>query len=319
MGGVRHLMPMTHLLMVIGTIAITGVGLPFVTLFGAPLGTAGFVSKDVVIESAFAAATAGAPFAMYAFVMGLIAAMFTAFYSWRLIFLTFWGKSRAAPEVSKDFHAPPNWMMWPLVPLAIGALVVGMVFYSSFVGSKADSFWNGALYSAQSTTYADAGADVGLDHGTDSAEADHGTQGGGEAGGGHHDLPAWVIVSPFIAMVLGTLAAAFHYLRGSDPLRPGLLREGGMIYAFLRNKWYFDEIYDFLLVRPAYWLGRLLWKVGDGRIIDGFGPNGIAALVVSSARRIVRIQTGYMYHYAFVMLIGVAVLISFVLFNQGGN
>ena len=120
-------------------------------------------------------------------------------------------------------------------------------------------------------------------------------------------------------MLTGTFAAAFHYLLTDNPLRPGLLREGGFIYAFLKNKWYFDEIYDFLFVKPAYWLGRLLWKGGDGRIIDGFGPNGIAALVANGARLVVKAQTGYMYHYAFIMLIGIAILISYVLFNQGAG
>ena len=352
MGGVRHMMPMTHILMVIGTIAITGVGIPFITLFGAPIGTAGFVSKDIVIESAFAAAQEGAPFAMYAFVMGLVAAVFTAFYSWRLIFLTFWGAPRSPEDVRKHFHSPPNWMMWPLVPLAIGALAAGMVFYGSFIGKGSDAFWDGVIYKADtehgasehaaSVSHADDADTHGEvdthamnDHhegesaATSVAAADHGVQeghheaGGHEAGGheegGHHNFPPWVILAPFFAMLTGTFAAAFHYLLTDNPLRPGLLREGGFIYAFLKNKWYFDEIYDFLFVKPAYWLGRLLWKGGDGRIIDGFGPNGIAALVASGARLVVKAQTGYMYHYAFIMLIGIAILISYVLFNQGAG
>lgn len=338
MGGVRHMMPMTHLLMVIGTVAITGVGVPFFYVFGAPLGTAGFVSKDVVIESAFAAAEAGAPFAMYAFVMSLIAAVFTAFYSWRLIFLTFWGKPRASEEVRKHFHPPPNWMMVPLVPLAIGALIAGMAFYGNFVGKGADKFWNGALYAAE-TNHGEAGhGEIGHDdaggHGAlaktdDNSATDlaatqtkaeaHATDGhGAEADGGAHHAPGWVILSPFVAMVIGTGTAFLHYMRGGNPLRPGLIEQGGMIYGFLKNKWYFDEIYNFLLVKPAYALGRIFWKTGDGKTIDGLGPDGIAAAVTAGAKRIVRVQTGYMYHYAFVMLIGIAVFISFVLLNIGG-
>ncbi|MEL6789565.1 MAG: NADH-quinone oxidoreductase subunit L [Pseudomonadota bacterium] len=338
MGGVRHMMPMTHLLMVIGTVAITGVGVPFFYVFGAPLGTAGFVSKDVVIESAFAAAEAGASFAMYAFVMSLIAAVFTAFYSWRLIFLTFWGKPRASEEIRKHFHPPPNWMMVPLVPLAIGALIAGMAFYGNFVGKGADKFWNGALYAAEAN-HGEAGhGEIGHDdaggHGalakTDDnsatelaatqtkAEA-HATDGhGAEADSGAHHAPGWVILSPFVAMVIGTGTAFLHYMRGGNPLRPGLIEPGGMIYGFLKNKWYFDEIYNFLLVKPAYALGRILWKTGDGKTIDGLGPDGIAAAVTAGAKRIVRVQTGYMYHYAFVMLIGIAVFISFVLLNIEG-
>jgi len=338
MGGVRHLMPLTHLLMIIGTIAITGVGIPFVTLFGAPLGTAGFISKDIVIESAFAAAEAGKPFAMYAFVMGLIAAVFTAFYSWRLIFLTFWGKPRASAEVRQHFHAPSNWMLVPLIPLAAGALVAGLFFYNSFVGSGADKFWNGAIYATEAH-HEDASSHSD-DHGaaddheqsvttadnhteTDAvAHADDTHESSGEetydTEGGHH-APGWVILAPFVAMLIGTLGAALHYMRGDDPLRPGLIREGGMIHDFLKNKWYFDEIYHVIFFKPAMWLGRKLWEIGDGKIIDGFGPNGIAAIVGNGAKKLVRVQTGYMYHYAFAMLIGIALFISFVIFSMGGN
>ena len=342
MGGVRHLMPFTHLLMVIGTIAITGVGIPGAYLFGAPLGTAGFVSKDLVIEGAFAAGEAGRANAYFAFVMGLIAAVMTAFYSWRLIFLTFWGPSRAPEEVRKHPHAVPDAMMIPLVPLALGALVAGIAFYGNFAGDKKEEFWNGALYfgGAHHEEVVDAdhlnaeelakltndhgeAESHGDDHGAAAShsneeahgeEADHGE---GHEGGGHH-VPTWVLWAPFFAMLIGTLSAAFHYLRG-DPLRPGLLREGGMIYAFLKNKWYFDEIYDFLLVKPALAFGRFLWKTGDGKTIDGVGPDGIAAAVAAGARRIVKVQSGYLYHYAFVMLVGIAVIITFMLIRAGGG
>jgi NADH-quinone oxidoreductase subunit L len=127
-----------------------------------------------------------------------------------------------------------------------------------------------------------------------------------------------VLWAPFLAMLLGLATAAMHYGRG-DPLRPGFLRPGGMIYQFLKNKWYFDEIYDFLLVRPALAIGRFLWKDGDGRTIDGVGPDGIAAMVARGARRIVRVQTGYMYHYAFAMLIGIALFVTFILVRSGGG
>ena len=119
-------------------------------------------------------------------------------------------------------------------------------------------------------------------------------------------------------MLTGSFAAGWHYLRG-DPLKPGMLREGGMIYAFLKNKWYFDEIYDFLLVKPALAFGRFLWKDGDGKTIDGVGPDGIAAAVAAGARRIVKMQSGYLYHYAFAMLVGIAVLVTFILIRAGGG
>lgn len=333
MGGVKTLLPFTHVLMVIGTIAITGVGIPGLKLFGMPIGTAGFVSKDFVIESAYEAGTNGVAFGYYAFALGLIAAVFTAFYSWRLIFLTFWGPSRAPEEVRKHPHSPPNWMMYPLVPLAAGALFAGMAFYGNFIGDKSDEFWNGALYSAEAHSSASHGEDHSgnADHAVANAghhedaeihtpaethEAEgHGASEGGH-GGGHH-FPLWVIWAPFIAMMIGLGTSAWHYLRG-DPLKPGMLREGGAIYAFLKNKWYFDEIYSFLFVKPAMAIGRFLWKDGDGRVIDGVGPDGIASLMANGAKRLVRLQSGYMYHYAFVMLIGIAGLITFMIMRAGG-
>ncbi len=308
MGGVRTLLPLTHLLMVIGTISITGLGIP-----GTKIGTAGFISKDMIIESAFAAGEAGKAFGYYAFVLGVLAAVMTAFYSWRLIFLTFWGPSRLPEKVKKHPHDVPNVMLWPLAPLAIGALFAGMAFSKDFIGSNADKFWNGALYSAADH----ASAHEGAASAGETVIAHEDAHGEAAAEGGHEELPVWVIGAPFLAMLFGFGAAAMHYLRG-DPLRPGLLREGGMIYALLKNKWYFDEIYDFLFVKPALKIGRFLWLDGDGKTIDGVGPDGIASVVAAGAKRIVKVQTGYMYHYAFVMLVGIAALVTFIIIRFGG-
>jgi NADH-quinone oxidoreductase subunit L len=323
MGGVRVSLPFTHILMVIGTIAITGVGIPGLYLFGAPFGAAGFVSKDMILEGAFAAGEVGRTFGYFAFVLGLLAAVMTAFYSWRLIFLTFWGPSRAPEAVRKHPHAVPDAMMAPLIPLAIGALVVGMAFYGQFVGDNKQEFWGDALYfkTAEHVEAAPSAGHAVADEATHDAPVEasaHGEDAAAEGeGGGHPELPTWVLWAPFLAMLTGALIAANHYLRG-DPLKPGLLREGGMIYGFLKNKWYFDEIYDFLLVKPAFRIGRLFWLEGDGKTIDAVGPDGIAASVAAGARRIVKIQSGYLYHYAFAMLIGIAVFITFVLIRAGG-
>ena len=124
--------------------------------------------------------------------------------------------------------------------------------------------------------------------------------------------------APFVAMVIGAGGAASHYLTG-DPLRPGLLKPDGMIFAFLKNKWYFDEIYNFLIVKPALAIGRFLWIDGDGKTIDGVGPDGIASTVAAGARRIVRMQTGMIYHYAFVMLLGIALFLTYILTRAGGG
>ncbi len=319
MGGVRTLLPLTHILMLIGTIAITGVGIPGVKIGDMPIGTAGFVSKDMILESAFAAGEAGKAFGYLAFALGLIAAVFTAFYSWRLIMFTFYGPSRVPEDVRKHPHDVPSTMHAPLVILAIGAMFAGMAFYKDFVGPNAEKFWNGALYSAAdrapaySATAAGHNAPAPLrgdDHAEDAADAAHGA--------GEHEFPAWVIWAPFIAMLSGTLAALWQY-RGDNPFRPGLLRPGGMIYGFLKNKWYFDEIYDFLLVRPALKLGRFLWLDGDGKTIDGVGPDGIASAVAAGSKRIVKVQSGYMYHYAFIMLVGIAALVTFIIVRMGGG
>jgi NADH-quinone oxidoreductase subunit L len=325
MGGVRKLLPLTYALMIIGTVAITGVGIPGFKIDGVPFGTAGFVSKDMILESAFLAGEAGKPFGYYAFILGLAAAVMTAFYSWRLIFITFHGPTRLPHDVVKHPHDVPNVMLWPLAPLALGALFAGMAFFHDFVGDNASKFWNGALYSAD---------DHAAGHG-DKAAAGRGedthavspTASGEEKGDAHaeakdshgaHHVPTWVLWAPFIAMLIGALAAARQYLN-DNPLRPGLLRPGGMIYGFLKNKWYFDELYDFLIVKPALAIGRFLWIDGDGKTIDGVGPDGIASAVAASAKRIVKVQTGYMYHYAFVMLIGIAALTTFIIFRLGGG
>ena len=315
MGAVKTLMPFTYALMVIGTIAITGVGIPGFHPGGLAIGAAGFVSKDAIIESAYEAGIAGKPFAYYAFAMGVIAAVFTAFYSWRLIFITFHGASRAPEAVRKHPHEIPRLMHWSLVPLAIGALFAGMAFAKNFIGKDSASFWNGALYSAADHQSAEA------EHGVASERAapdEHAVAEEAHGGEGGHPLPGWVIFSPFLAMVIGLVAAMRQYLN-ADPLRPGLLRPGGMIYAFLKNKWYFDEFYDFVFVKPAFAIGRFLWLYGDGKTIDGVGPDGVASTVVAGARRIVKVQSGYIYHYAFAMLIGIAALVTLIVVRAGGG
>ncbi len=321
MGGIRTILPATFLFMFIGTIAITGVGIPEVRLFGAPFGTAGFVSKDMILEAAFAGGETGRTFGYYAFTLGILAAIMTSFYSWRLMFLTFYRRSRVPEHVLKHPHHVDNWMLYSLIPLAIGALFAGMAFYGKFVGKDSVAFWNGSLAIEGAKS---AGADIG--HGADpiaeiakAAETvDHGANAGQESADkehgdsyGHHEFPRWVLWAPFFAMVIGLLGAISHYMRG-DPLRPGVLREGGMIYAFLKNKWYFDELYRFLFLNPARWLGRFLWKKGDGKIIDGFGPDGISAITALGSRLMARLQTGYIYHYAFAMLIGIVTFLFIV-------
>ncbi len=327
-GGLRGVQPYTYVMMFIGTIAITGVGFPFLyDIAGFPVGTAGFASKDAIIESAYAAGEAGRAFGFYAFGMGLIAAVMTSFYSWRLMFLTFHGKPRAPEEVMKHPHSVPDWMLAPLAVLAVGALVAGMMFYPHFTGKKGDAFWDGAIYQSfgYESSYADKETGDAYDAisgdyaAAEEPYADEAYDGEKAHGGDHggHKLPTWVLYSPLVAMLIGLFGAWMHYMRGGDPLRPGLLKPGGVIHDFLKNKWYVDEVYRFLFLRPAQRLGRALWKGGDGRIIDGLGPDGISGLAGIGSRLIVKLQSGYIYHYAFAMLLGIALILFFVLTGGG--
>jgi NADH-quinone oxidoreductase subunit L len=172
-------------------------------------------------------------------------------------------------------------MMIPLVVLSLGALFAGAAFFALFVGEGAHEFWRGALALHEEA---------------------------------HHEIPLWVLLAPLVATLLGLYIAYYYYIRHPE-LPPRMAAKRGMLYLFLYNKWYFDELYDFLFVQPAKCIGRILWKTGDGKIIDGLGPDGISARVLDATRGAVRLQSGYVYHYAFAMLMGAAALITWFLFN----
>ena len=318
MGGIYQLMPMTWIFMLVGTFAITGIGIP-----GTHIGTAGFVSKDAILETAYAAGAGGSAAALYAFALGTISVVFTSFYSWRLIFLTFHGKPRAPESVLKHAHDAPSVMSWPLIPLAIGALVAGSLFAHNFIGEGKGEFWKGSLAGigaahVEEAAPAEAAAHVEETvHTETAAPVEAAAAGGAHAAAGEHHPPGWVLWGPIVMMLTGFAAAAHQYWR--DAPRQGLLRPGGLLYEFLRNKWYFDEIYDALIVKPILRLGRFLWKVGDGAIIDGWGPDGVSARVIAGARAMIRLQSGYVYHYAFAMLIGVALFTTIALIWGGGR
>lgn len=280
MGGLRNKIPLTFWAMTLGTLAITGVGIP-----GTEIGFAGFLSKDAIIESAFVGHNDAARFAFWALV---IAAGFTSFYSWRLVFLTFFGASRAPKDVWDHAKESPLVVLIPLGVLSLGAVLAGVVFYGAYVGEAQGEFWKGAVfYGAENHVLHDM-----------------------------HSVPFWVKSSPFVAM-LGGLAVAYWFYIVSPALPKKLAAALPWLYKFLLNKWYFDELYDVIFVRPAFAIGRLFWKTGDGAIIDGLGPNGIAARVQDVTNRVVRLQTGYVYHYAFAMVIGVAALITWAMFAGG--
>jgi NADH-quinone oxidoreductase subunit L len=212
----------------------------------------------------------------------------TSFYSWRLIFLTFFGEARGDRHTHDHAHESPLSMLIPLGVLAAGALFSGMIWYGSFFGDNYREFFGASVFfRPENTVIHDA-----------------------------HYAPTWVVVSPFVAMVAGFLIALWFYIL--NPAIPGqLARSQEPLYKFLLNRWYFDEIYDRIIVRPTLWLGTALWKGGDGRTIDG-AINGVAMGIVPYVTRLAgRAQSGYLFHYAFAMFLGLVALI--VLLAIAGN
>jgi NADH-quinone oxidoreductase subunit L len=268
MGGLRDQLPVTYVTMVIGTLALTGFPL-----------TAGYFSKDAIIEAAYGGKNT---FAVYAFALTVIAAGLTAFYSWRLIFKVFHGL--AHDYYARDHaHESPAVMLVPLIVLAAGSILAGFPFKDVFAGHGVEEFFRESVKLAPGVL-----EDM-------------------------HRVPIFVGLLPTVMMLIGLAIAWQFYIRRPD-LPDALAQQQQLLYKFLLNKWYFDEIYDFLFVRPAFWLGRLLWKGGDGWLIDGFGPDGVSARVIDVTNRVIKLQSGYLYHYAFAMLIGVAALITWFMF-----
>jgi len=358
-GGLRRKIPYTFAAMLIGTLAITGVGVPLTHY-----GFAGFLSKDAVIESAYVGS-------QYGFILLVLAAFMTSFYSWRLMFMTFFGKPRGDHHTHDHAHESPKSMLIPLGVLALGAVFSGMVWYNSFFGEEEKMrAWFGmepaahgevaagehaAVEGAPAEDHAATGAAPADDH---SAPAEVATTDTAPAGAAPatvvadaapaavaadtptatsavigtapkgalfigpentvihdaHNVPTWVKLSPFIAMILGLgLAIQFYILR---PDLPGkLAAQQRPLYLFFLNKWYFDELYDFLFVRSAKALGAFLWKRGDGNVIDGT-LNGVAMGIIPTLTRLAgRAQSGYIFTYAFAMVLGIGVLITWMTFG----
>ena len=323
MGSLTKYLPVTFGVMIVGTIAITGLGIP-----GLDLGFAGFYSKDAIINAAFVAGGDHRAYGYFAYIVGTLVAGLTSFYSWRLAFMTFWGTAKwstadahgdsphgaavAHPDTDHasaaqiETHSEPDtnprtddghhghgafkphespWVMLvPLLALSVGAIFSGGVFDRMFIGEGRDAFWRGAIFtSAHNTTLA------------------------------HIDqLPVWAAQAPLVLSLIGLAVAAYYYL-----LHPAYAKaiadNNGILYRFVYNKWYVDEIYQATFVKGARALGDFLWHTGDQKIIDGGGPNGVAWLSARAGRGLAVLQSGYLYHYAFVMLLGVAGLLTYAL------
>ncbi len=274
MGGLWKHIKVTYAMMWIGSLALAGI--PFF---------AGYYSKDLIIESAFAAHTGAGEYAFWA---GVAAALLTAFYSGRLIFMTFHGKPRASKEVMDHVHESPMVMLIPLGVLALGATFAGMAFVGPMTSENYKDFWGDSLLLLEnSTAMFDA-----------------------------HHVPGWVIALPLIVGIGGFALTYQMYIRRTD-IPVALAKTHSALYQFLLNKWYFDELYDFLFVRPAKRIGTFLWTFGDGKVIDGLGPDGVSGRVLALARRASQLQSGYVYHYAFAMMLGVAAFVSYFFFAGG--
>jgi NADH-quinone oxidoreductase subunit L len=289
-GGLRKKIPVTFWAMMIGTLAITGVGIPstIMKLGETPIGFAGFLSKDAIIESTYAA---GSDVGQFAFVLLVAAALMTAFYSWRLMFMTFYGTARGDKHTHDHVHESPGTMLIPLVVLMVGSVLAGMVFYSDFFGHDVAEFFGASVYTNHDTNHVLHDA---------------------------HSVPSWVIWAPFVAMVVGFLTAYVFYIR-KPGIPAALAGQFDFVYRLFLNKWYFDEVYDVVFVRGAKWLGHFLWKRGDGNVIDGT-INGVAMGIIPFFTRLAgRAQSGYLFHYALGMVLGIIALITWMTISGGAN
>ena len=272
MGGLAKIIPITCAAMWVGALALAGIP-PF----------AGFWSKDAIIAATYAS---GSGIGLYAFVCTVLAAFLTAFYSWRLLFLTFHGQSRVDHHTLEHAHESPWVMLGPLVVLSIGATFLGWALDTWFIGADWQHFWNGSIFNGPQNDVME-----NLEH-----------------------VPFWAEKAPLVFALGGIAVAYIMYIR--NPLLPVRLAESfGGLYRFLLNKWYFDELYDVIFVQPAFRLARLFWQVGDVTIIDGV-PNGLAELTSDGSREVVKIQTGSLAVYAFVMLIGVVLLVGIFMLSR---
>lgn len=270
MGGVWNKIPTTYALMWIGSLALAGV--PFF---------AGYYSKDMILESAFADHSW---FGNLAFWLGIAAAVMTAFYSARLLFMTFHGKPRASKKVMDHVHESPPVMLTPLMILAFGAIFAGYIFYEGFVGHH--QIWGESLFVLPANDTVTAA----------------------------HHVPFWVKKLPIAMGAIGLFLGwvFYHRLTLLPSIFVSIFRP---LHALLFNKWYFDELYHKVFVKPALWFGRLFWK-SDHHVIDGMGPDGMAHTSLSVFKILSRFQSGYIFQYAFVMMVGLIGLVSWFFFKM---
>jgi len=237
----------------------------------------GFFSKDAIIETAYSSTSF---FAGYAVTIGVLTAFMTSLYSWRLIFMTFHGTFNNKNISLSKVHESPGVMLVPLLFLALGAIFAGYAFKDYFIGSQFIQFWNNSIFFLKEFVL--------------------------------HHPPLWFLLLTPILVLLAIPLSYYFFVKDKKSL-DSFIEINKPLYNFLVNKWYFDELYDFLFVKPAKKIGSFFWKIGDGTIIDGFGPDGLTKLIKSVSDKAVQFQSGFLYHYAFVILIGLSVLLTYMM------
>jgi NADH-quinone oxidoreductase subunit L len=266
MGGVWKKIPFTYVLMIIGTLALTG--FPFLS---------GYYSKEAIIEFAY---LRGSTIGYFAAAVGIFTALLTAIYSWRLIFKTFHGKYNNKESNLSSIHESPLTMLIPSCLLAIGAILTGILFKEMFIGYDSSQFWNSSILFLQSIP--------------------------------HEYPPTWLLViTPTVVII--TIPIAYYLFVANEKILKNFVLKNKVLYNFLVNKWYFDELYNFIFVEPLKKIGLFFWKKGDINTIDRYGPDGLSRLVKIISDKAVHFQSGYLYHYAFVMLIGFSILLTYLI------
>jgi len=277
MGGLSRKIPATFILMVIGTIAITGIGIPFI------FGFSGFYSKDMILEAAYASSNV---YSNAAFYIGTFVALLTSFYSWRLIFMVFYGEAKGCLKTHAHAHEAPLVMTIPVILLAIGAIFAGLAFYEPFVGHHMSEFWGNSIFNQDKALFDKA-----------------------------HHVAVWVKLLPLIASLSGFFIAWYFYLLKPD-MPQKIARDFTALYAFLQNKWYFDEIYQAIFINNYKRLSVISAYIIDNKVIDGI-MCGLPALGVKfSGRLSAQYHNGYLYYYAFAMILGVVLLLSSVIIGS---
>jgi NADH-quinone oxidoreductase subunit L len=266
MGGLFKKIPFTATIMWIGSLAI--IGFPYFS---------GYYSKESILENAYFSSSS---MSQYAYIVGVLTALLTAFYSWRLLFLTFHGETRASKEIYDYVHESPKVMTTPLLILAIGSIFSGMILSDYFIGDKQNVFWNHVIILTQDT---------------------------------QHYMPFLQTLIIKSSVAIGVLFAAYVYF-----YRVGTSKKISYnldpLYSISLNKWYVDELYNNIFVKPFFYLASFFWKKGDIGVIDSYGPNGVSRLISFFSRNLSLFQSGYLYHYAFAMLGGLVIILTWFIY-----